>query len=238
MLDPSLNVQTMLTFAGDGTKSGGEEEKSDGATQQKTKVFRMVCVSDFLIVEANTVHVLEVLESFLYDEEIYRFLIEVAFLKAWRHSSLASLLLDTYGNTPTRLLHMWRWAESSGAFSACERRFGSYYSHPESSGAFSECERQIGSDCPHPASKARHYYCKKYVDELVTSKAYSWYQEGNIGAESVAELDPSLTSFNEKLWIDVRDGFKNGEFSYLSRFSTVFLRIIRHLLHVIYSMAT
>ena len=218
MLDPSFNVQTMLTFAGDGTKSGGEEGNSDGGTQQKTKFFRMVCVSDILRVAANTLCVLEVLESFLYGQELYHFLLEVTFFRAWRHSSLASLLFDTYGHRPTRLLHMWRWAESSGAFLACERR--------------------IGRSCAHPACKARHYYCNKYVAELVTLKVYSCCQEEDIGAETVAELDPCLTSFNEKLWIDVLDGFKNSELSYINRFLTVFLNTIRHLLHVIYSMAT
>ena len=58
MLDPSFNVQTMLTFAGDGTKSGGEEGNPDGATRQKTKFFRMVSVCDFLRVAANTLCVL------------------------------------------------------------------------------------------------------------------------------------------------------------------------------------
>ena len=77
----------------------------------------MVCFFDLLRIAANTPLVLAVLDSFLRDQEVYYSLLEELLYWSPRKGSLALLLLDTHGHTPTHLLHMWRWAESSGAFS-------------------------------------------------------------------------------------------------------------------------
>ena len=84
---------------------------------------------------------------------------------------------------------MWRWAESSDAFSVCDRK--------------------LDSDCARPACKVRHDYCHKYTAESVNLEAYSCCQ--GAGVNIPAELDPSLISFNDKLWTDVLDRLGDSE---------------------------
>lgn len=136
---------------------------------------------------------------------MYHILMEMKTVGPSLNHSLAMLLWDTYGHTPTRLLHMWRWAKSSDAFSMCPCAFD--------------------TKCGRPACKAWNFYYKDYASKLMTFEANSYCQ--GAGAKILAELDPSLTSFNEKLWSDVADRSGNGKFSNLSRFSIVLLTIIR-----------
>lgn len=124
-----------------------------------------------------------VLESFVYNQEMYHILMEMKTVGPSLNHSLAMLLWDTYGHTPTRLLHMWRWAKSSDAFSMCPCAFD--------------------TKCGRPACKAWNFYYKDYASKLMTFEANSYCQ--GAGAKILAELDPSLTSFNEKLWSDVAD---------------------------------
>lgn len=126
---------------------------------------------------------------------MYHILMEMKTVGPSLNHSLAIVLWDTYGHTPTRLLHMWRWAKSSDAFSMCPWA--------------------VDTECARPACKAWDYYYQERASKLMTFKANSYCQ--GAGAKILAELDPSLISFNNKLWSDVADRSGNGEFSNLSR---------------------
>ncbi|KAL9609072.1 MAG: hypothetical protein Q9167_006137 [Letrouitia subvulpina] len=162
----------------------------------------------------------DVLESFVDNQEIYYILIEATTDWYERTSPLAVCLWDTYGHLPTRLLHMWRWAMSSDAFSGCEKLFK--------------------VECEVPACKVWNYCSEKYGTKSRPLKSHQWYQ--GTGAKTVAELDPSLTSFGEKLWNDTVNQFMNGDRNELVYYSdspdglkgSKFLHSLQSFLYAVY----
>ena len=190
----------MLTFAGDGTKSVGEKEKEihtlESSTRKMTKISSTVCFSGFQRTAANTSRTLEVLDSFVYKEEVYDILMEVSALGPLYHSPLTNLLWNTYGPTLARLLYMWRWAKSSEAFSMCSQLTGSR-----------------NRECARPACKVWDHNCEKYSVESPEFQVYSNNcNGGNFSVAIPAELDPSLVFFNEKLWSDAAARHRNSKF--------------------------
>ena len=133
--------------------------------------------------------------------------------------ALTSQLWEMYGPTPTRLLHMWRWAKTNGAFLICDE--------------------YLDVTCAHSACKVGRYYMEKYQDESksletrLTDLKLSFAYRGphrDSQTKELSELDPSLINFNERRWSDTADRLRDGELSSLSRFWTVSLTSIRTIL--------
>ena len=160
----------------------------------------------------------EVLKAFVHNEEMYDFQMEIMYERREEGlaDALTSQLWETYGPTPTRLLQMWRWAKTNGAFLICDE--------------------YLDVACAHPACKVRRYYMEKYQDEskslemrLTDLKLGFSYRGSHRDPQSkeLSELDPSLINFNERLWSDTADRLRYGELSSLSRSWTVSLTFIR-----------
>lgn len=143
----------------------------------------MVYFSDFLRISANRPRILDVLRNFVEDEKMYHIQIETSTALSQETSPVAMLLWDTYGDVPTELLSMWKWAKTSDAFPICA------------------CTDN--AECARPSCAAWNHYCKKEDFECMAFEADPYCQ--GAGAKILAELDPSLIYFHKKLWKDVAD---------------------------------
>ena len=81
-----------------------------------------------------------------------------------------------------RLLHVWRWAKTNGAFLICDE--------------------YLNLTCAHPTCEVRRYYMEKYQDEskrleMRLTDFKLGFSQRDPQAKELSELDPSLTNFND-----------------------------------------